>query len=54
VLFRLQAATAAELAVHLAAALAARNDWAGHFSVVEPGRIRMRTLPGTAGEIQKG
>ena len=21
-----------------------RNDWAGHFSVVEPGRVRMRRL----------
>jgi predicted nuclease of predicted toxin-antitoxin system len=23
-----------------------RSDWAGHFSVVEPGRVRMRTLGG--------
>jgi hypothetical protein len=22
----------------------ARDDWAGHFSVIEPGRIRMRLL----------
>jgi hypothetical protein len=22
-----------------------RDDWAGHFSVIEPGRIRMRPLP---------
>jgi len=22
----------------------ARNDWAGHFSVIEPGRVRMRRL----------
>ena len=26
------------------ACLASRDDWAGHFSVVEPGRIRMRPL----------
>ena len=25
-----------------------RNDWAGHFSVVGPGRIRMRPLPAMA------
>ena len=23
----------------------ARDDWAGHFSVAEPGRIRLRALP---------
>jgi predicted nuclease of predicted toxin-antitoxin system len=28
----------------LAALVAARSDWAGHFSVVEPGRVRMRQL----------
>jgi predicted nuclease of predicted toxin-antitoxin system len=22
----------------------ARHDWAGHFSVIEPGRVRMRSL----------
>jgi hypothetical protein len=22
----------------------ARDDWAGHFSVIEPGRVRMRPL----------
>jgi hypothetical protein len=26
-------------------ALIARDDWAGHLSVIEPGRIRMRALP---------
>ncbi|HZU89060.1 MAG TPA: DUF5615 family PIN-like protein [Stellaceae bacterium] len=30
----------------LAETIAARNDWAGHFSVIEPGRIRMRSLGG--------
>jgi hypothetical protein len=33
---------------HVGARLAnlidARNDWAGHFSVVEPGRVRMRAF----------
>ena len=24
--------------------ITARNDWAGHFSIIEPGRVRMRTL----------
>ena len=25
--------------------LVGRDDWAGRFSVIEPGRIRMRELP---------
>jgi predicted nuclease of predicted toxin-antitoxin system len=29
---------------HLVDVIAARDDWAGHFSVVEPGRVRMREL----------
>jgi hypothetical protein len=28
----------------LADRISARNDWAGHFSVIEPGRIRMRSF----------
>jgi hypothetical protein len=24
--------------------VSARDDWAGHFSVIEPGRVRMRLL----------
>jgi hypothetical protein len=24
--------------------VAARDDWVGHFSVIEPGRVRMRPL----------
>jgi predicted nuclease of predicted toxin-antitoxin system len=28
----------------LAELIMARRDWAGHFSVIEPGRIRMRQL----------
>ncbi|HEY3909861.1 MAG TPA: DUF5615 family PIN-like protein [Stellaceae bacterium] len=29
----------------LASSIAAREDWVGHFSVIEPGRIRMRPMP---------
>jgi hypothetical protein len=28
----------------LAALIAARDDWAGHSSVIEPGRVQMRPL----------
>jgi hypothetical protein len=28
-----------------ASIIAARDDWGGHFSVIEAGRVRMRTLP---------
>lgn len=44
VLFRLPAPRTEPAAEQLAAHLAARDDWSGHFSVVEPGRIRMRLL----------
>ena len=47
ILFRLGAATSAQLAEQVVSSITARDDWAGHFSVVEPGRIRMRTLPGS-------
>jgi len=30
--------------VALAALIAARGDWPGHFAVIEPGRVRMRAL----------
>ncbi|OAI53566.1 hypothetical protein AYO44_04015 [Planctomycetaceae bacterium SCGC AG-212-F19] len=45
VLFRLQASSSANLAGLVVAALQTRTDWGGQFSVVEPGRIRMRPLP---------
>ena len=48
VLFRLPMEKPAELARRIVAALRTRDDWSGHFSVVEPERIRMRRL---AGEI---
>jgi hypothetical protein len=45
VLFRLPLpAPAAEAGERLARLVAAREDWAGHFSVIEPGRVRMRKL----------
>jgi Domain of unknown function (DUF5615) len=45
VLFRLPMPAAAAVGVRLAARIAERADWAGHFTVIEPGRIRMRPLP---------
>ena len=44
VLFRLQASSSAAFAALVVAALQSRPDWAGQFSVVEPGRIRTRPL----------
>lgn len=44
VLFRLRMTSAPRLAQVVVAALATRTDWAGHFSVVEEDRIRMRPL----------
>jgi predicted nuclease of predicted toxin-antitoxin system len=45
VLFRVPAPSSDAAGRLLAARIAARDDWAGHFSVVEPGRVRMRPLP---------
>ena len=44
VLFRLPMPPPAEIGTKLAAQIEARTDWAGHFTVIEPGRIRMRSL----------
>jgi hypothetical protein len=44
VLFRVPMPQPAETGRRLADLVAARDDWAGHFSVVEPGRVRMRQL----------
>ncbi len=44
VLFRIPAPSAAFVANAVVAAIEARSDWAGHFSVIEEKRIRMRAL----------
>jgi predicted nuclease of predicted toxin-antitoxin system len=44
ILFRLKANSSAVLAQKVSIAIASRGDWAGHFSVVEDDRIRMRLL----------
>jgi predicted nuclease of predicted toxin-antitoxin system len=45
VLFRFSPSSASKVARMAEAALASRNDWAGHFAVVEENRIRMTALP---------
>ncbi|MGO9485141.1 MAG: DUF5615 family PIN-like protein [Rhodomicrobium sp.] len=42
VLFRIPMPAAAGTGAKLAARIEERDDWAGHFSVIEPQRIRMR------------
>jgi hypothetical protein len=44
ILFRMPVPRASEVGPRLAALVGARSDWAGHMSVVEPDRIRMRPL----------
>jgi len=44
VLFRLPMPPAPNVGSVLAARIGERADWAGHFTVLEPGRIRMRPL----------
>jgi predicted nuclease of predicted toxin-antitoxin system len=44
VLVRMRAPKPAEHSNQLAEVIAGRSDWPGHFSVIEPGRIRMRPL----------
>jgi predicted nuclease of predicted toxin-antitoxin system len=45
VLFRISMPGATDVGAAIADRLSERTDWAGHFSVVQPGRIRMRPLP---------
>ena len=47
ILFRIPQPSGAAVARQVVATLQSRNDWEGAFSVVEPGRIRMRPLPET-------
>jgi hypothetical protein len=44
VLFRMPMPRPADVGRRLADLIAARDDWVGHFSVIEPGRVRMRQL----------
>lgn len=44
-LFRLPMPAAAAAGALLAARIGERTDWIGHFSVIEPARIRMRPIP---------
>lgn len=46
ILLRLPMPPVQQAGSRLAELIASRRDWPGHFSVVEPGRIRMRLLPG--------
>lgn len=48
VLFRISAPSAAHVGRVAVAALESRTDWAGHFAVIEDGRIRMTPLPPTS------
>ncbi len=45
VLFRISAPSSTHVARVAVAALESRADWAGHFAVIEDGRIRMTPLP---------
>jgi hypothetical protein len=44
VLLRMPMPQAGEAGQRLAGLIAARDDWAGYFSIIEPGRVRMRPL----------
>ena len=45
ILFRIKAPSAAHVAQTTVAVLESRDDWAGHFSVIEERRLRMTPLP---------
>lgn len=45
VLFRVPMPPPAGVGKSITDVMMSRQDWAGHFSVIEPGRIRMRALP---------
>jgi hypothetical protein len=42
VLFRMPMPKPGDVGQRLANLVTSRDDWAGHFSVIEPGRVRMR------------
>jgi predicted nuclease of predicted toxin-antitoxin system len=45
ILFRISQPSAAETASRIAAILRGRDDWEGHYSVVDDRTVRMRKLP---------
>lgn len=45
ILFRIPMPRSQQAGARIAAIVTSRADWAGCFSVVEPGRVRMRDLP---------
>jgi hypothetical protein len=44
VLFRIPMPKPGDVGQRLAELIAGRDDWAGYFSVIQPGRVRMRRL----------
>jgi hypothetical protein len=44
VLLRVPMPRPGDVGQHLAGLITSREDWVGHFSVIEPGRVRMRPL----------
>jgi predicted nuclease of predicted toxin-antitoxin system len=44
ILFRIPMPRPENVGRELASLVTGRTDWAGHFSVIEPGRVRMRPL----------
>jgi predicted nuclease of predicted toxin-antitoxin system len=44
VLFRVPLLNPGNIGLRLSNLVISRDDWAGHFSIIEPGRIRMRPL----------
>lgn len=44
ILFRMPMPRRNQAGPLLAELIASRDDWAGHFSVIEPGRVRMRKM----------
>lgn len=45
VLFRIPQNSSSQVAAAVSRAIALRDDWPGHFAVVETHRIRIRTIP---------
>ena len=44
ILFRIPLSGASDIGLRLANLVASRDDWVGHFAVIERGRVRMRRL----------